>query len=72
MYYLNFPLAEKSAIELLNLYLKEIPYYIFFTDLKFQENKEKLNEIHTIMKEEHLLNSNFVFIVLDNSKVIES
>ena len=71
MYYTNSPFRQKQAIEILNLYFKDIPYYAFFTDLKYKENKDKLNEIYKYIKEEMLARDSkkFVFVVLDNIKV---
>jgi hypothetical protein len=75
MYYMNSPFHHKQAIEILNLYFKDIPYYAFFTDLKYNENKEKLEEIYKYIKE--VLNKNktfekFVIVIFDNAKVIYS
>jgi hypothetical protein len=71
MYYTSSPFHQKQAIEILNLYFKDIPYYAFFTDLKYKENKEKLNEIYEYIKKEALGRSveNFIIVVLDNAKV---
>jgi hypothetical protein len=72
IYYTSSPFHQKQAIEILNLYFKDTPYYALFTDLRYSENKEKLNEIFKLIKEECFkgVRESFAVVVLDNMKVI--
>jgi hypothetical protein len=70
-YYSNHTFKTKQGLEILNLYFKDIPYYLFFTNLKIEENRNKLNEILAIMKDNFSnIKQNFAFVVVDNQKVI--
>jgi hypothetical protein len=72
VYYSNHSFKKKQGIELFNLYFKEIPYYLFFTNLKEDTNKKRLVEILDVFRENidlDLIKDNFVFVVVDNEKV---
>lgn len=72
VYYANSPFKRKQGIEILNLYFKDTPYYLYYTNLKFENNRKKLVEIMNIFKEElnnNRIKENFAFVVVDNEKV---
>jgi hypothetical protein len=72
IYYSNSSFNQKQAIEVLNLYFKDVPYYVLFTDLKYEENKQKFMNTLNIFKKaikDGILSDKFFFVVMDNSKV---
>jgi hypothetical protein len=72
IYYSNHQFKTKQGLEILNLYFKDVPYYLLFSNLKIEKNREKLNEIISIFKENIAggkIDENFAFVVVDNEKV---
>jgi hypothetical protein len=72
--YSNNAFKKKQGLEILNLYFKDIPYYLLFTDLTQKENIEKMMYFMNILKNEinnnnNIFNENFAFVVIDNKKV---
>lgn len=70
-YYSNHTFKMKQGLEILNLYFKDQPYYLYFTNLKNEENRKKLEEILQIFREslkKNLIKDNFAFVVVDNEK----
>ena len=71
MFYSNHGFKTKQGLEIFNLYFKDIQYYLLFTNLKVENNREKLNEIISIFKDNfNNIKENFAFVVVDNEKVI--
>lgn len=69
-YYSNHTFKMKQGLEILNLYFKDIPYFLYFTNLKSEINKKKLNEILEIFnKNLDKINDNFALVIVDNEKV---
>ena len=69
-FYSNHSFRMKQALEILNLYFKDIPYYLYITNLKTKENKLKLNEIIEVFKDNlDEIKNNFALVVVDNEKV---
>lgn len=70
VYYSNHSFHKKQGLEIFNLYFKDIPYYLYFTNLKDDNNKNKLVDILDIFRENlDGIKNNFVFVVVDNEKV---
>jgi hypothetical protein len=72
VYYSNHQFKTKQGLEILNLYFKDVPYYLLFSNLKIEKNREKLNEIINIFRENigaGKIDENFAFVVVDNEKV---
>ena len=70
IYYSNHSFKMKQGLEIFNLYFKDTPYYLYYTNLKIEANRNKLNEILEIFKENlGNIKENFAFVVVDNEKV---
>ena len=70
VYYSNHSFKKKQGLEIFNLYFKDIPYYLYYTNLKDDHNKKRLVDILDTFRENlEKINKNFVFVVVDNEKV---
>lgn len=70
--YTNNSFKKKQGLEVLNLFFKDIPYYLLYTNLREKENRQGMIDILNIFKEEFpKFKENFAFIVVDNERVIE-
>lgn len=68
--YSKNPSKMKQAVEVFNLFMKDVPYYIYFTNLTIEENRTKLSEIMDAFRENFdKIQNNFNFLVVDNEKV---
>lgn len=69
MYYVPTGFRKKQGMEVLNLYFKDIPYYLLYTNLKEEANRIFLERIFSSMKEKaSSFTDTFAFIVVDNEK----
>jgi hypothetical protein len=71
MYYIGAGFKKKQGVEILNLYFKDTPYYLLYTNLKNDLNKIKLNDMFQVFNSRlNDINENFAVVVIDNDKVI--
>jgi hypothetical protein len=68
-YYSNTAFKQKQGIEVFNLFFKDIPYFLYFTNLKDPKNRGKLSELMKVfLQHKNEFKEPFSFIVMDNDK----
>lgn len=63
-------ISKINALELFPMFYQDMPYYIFFTDMTLDKNRENLNKIFSELKKSAVENNSdsyYQFMVVDNS-----
>ncbi len=70
VFYSSHNFKKKQGLEIFNLYFKNIPYYLYYTNLKDEKNKKEYLNLMGIFKNNfNIINKQFVLVVCDNEKV---